>query len=120
MFVANSAAQAIPVAIGGIPVLVSAQTTTSGGVVLISVNTSGASEFTITNFGSINVYVVGSFDGTSFLASTNVYRQMGGGAVSAVEAISASTFAKFNGPFVAVRVVANSGSGVYRANLTYR
>lgn len=98
----------------------SVDTTTSGGVTLISVDTSGANQFAVTNRGSINVYVIGSFDGTSFLASTNVYRQIGGGVYSAVEAISASTMATFEGPFRAVRVIANSGSGVYRVGLHYR
>ena len=102
----------------------SAQVTTSGGVTLLSVNTSGASEFAITNFGSINVFVTGSFDGTFFQPSVAVVRagaNGGAGAMtSAVEAISASTAAIFNGPYAVVRVVANSGSGVYRAHLTYR
>lgn len=98
----------------------SADATTSGGVTIISVDTTGANQFAVTNRGSINVYVIGSFDGTTFLASTNVYRQIGGGTYSAVEAISASTIATFEGPYRAVRVIANSGSGVYRVNLNYR
>ena len=102
----------------------SAQATTSGGVTIISVDTTGASEFTITNFGSINIYVTGSFDSEFAQASIGVQRvgQAGGaGALtSLVECISASTAAVFNGPYQIVRVVANSGSGVYRANLTYR
>lgn len=94
--------------------------TTSGGVTLISVNTTGCNQFAVTNRGSINVYVLGSFDGEFFAGSTNVYRQIGGGAYSAVECVSASTMASFEGPFKVVKVVANSGSGVYRATLTYR
>lgn len=102
----------------------SANATTSGGEVIISVNTTGCESFAITNFGSINIYVMGSFDNSFFQPSVAVYRvgQNGGaGALtSGVECVSASTAATFNGPYQIVRVLANSGSGVYRASLTYR
>ena len=98
----------------------SADVTTSGGVVLLSVNTTGGQQFAITNRGSINIFIQGSYDAVYFQPSVNVYRQVGGGAYSAVECISASTIATFEGMFNVVRVVANSGSGVYRADLAYR
>ena len=94
--------------------------TTSGGVAILSVSCPGASEFVVANVGSINIYIQGSFDGTFFYPSVNCYRQIGGGAYSAVECISASTVATFNGPFRVVQVMANSGSGIYRAHLAIR
>ena len=98
----------------------SAVATTSGGVTIISVNTTGGNQFFVNNYGSINVYVLGAIDGENFQASINVYRLNGGGAYSAVEAVSGSTVAMFEGPYQIVKVVANSGSGIYRVNLNYR
>lgn len=97
--------------------LVSAQATTSATVVIISANTTGAQNFTITNFGSINIYVEGSYDGGFFHPSVAVTKMVDN---ASINTISASTAAKFEGPFNVIRVVAASASGVYRANLTYR
>lgn len=94
--------------------------TTSGGVAILSVSCPGASEFVVANVGSINIYIQGSFDGSFFYPSINCYRLIGGGAFSAVECVSASTVAIFNAPLRVVQVVANSGSGIYRAHLTIR
>ncbi len=101
-----------------------ADATTSGGATILSVNTSGAYDFAVTNSGSINIYITGSFNGTFFGASVGVVRTAGAGGAAAltstVECVSASTIATFRGPYAVIRVVANSGSGVYRAALTYR
>lgn len=118
----NSAQAAIPVtfasAAGAAPIaVVSADATTSGGVAFLSANTDGAYNFGVTNFGSINVFVEASFNGTFFQPSVALILVKDG---VSVNALSASTIATFNGPYKAVRIVANSGSGVYRAALTYR
>jgi hypothetical protein len=98
--------------------------TTSGGVTIISVNTSGAREFAVTNSGSVNIFVQASYNGVFFIPSVAMARVAGNGGAgsqsSTVECVSASTMCYFTGPYAAVRVVANSGSGVYRAALTYR
>lgn len=95
--------------------------TTSGGVTIISVNCTGCTDFAVFNSGSVNVFVAASPNGVFFQPSVSIYRvaQNGGAGAptSAVEALSASTIAIFSGYYQAVRVVANSGSGVYRAGL---
>lgn len=105
-----------------VPAIASATATTSGGVVILSVNTSGASEFAVSNPGSINIYIEGSFNGSFFQTSIASRRQTGvaGAPTSTVDCVSASTVTLFDGLYVAVRLVANSGSGVYQAALSYR
>lgn len=118
VYVANSATTAIPVqtqarAIG----LVSVDATTSATVVIASVNTSGYQTFGITNRGSIDIYIEGSYDGTFFHPSVAVTKMVDNVSINTV---SASTAAQFSGPFLAVRVVAAESSGVYRAGLVYQ
>lgn len=95
----------------------SVDATTSATVVILSVNTTGCESFGITNFGSINVYVEGSYNGIFFHPSVAVFKMVDN---ASINSISASTAAYFSGPFQVVRVVAQSASGVYRAALTYR
>jgi hypothetical protein len=98
-------------------VLVSADATTSATVVIASVNAAGYGSFGITNRGSVNIYIEGSYDGSFFHPSVAVIKMVDG---VSINSISASTAAKFEGPFMAIRVVAQSASGVYRATLTAR
>jgi hypothetical protein len=95
--------------------IVSADATTSATVVIASVNTSGYTNFGITNRGSVNIYIEGSYGGAFFHPSVAVIKMVDG---VSINSISASTAAKFDGPFTAIRIVAQSASGVYRATLT--
>ncbi len=98
-------------------ILVSADATTSATVVIASVNVSGYQYFGIVNRGSVNVYVEGSYDGAFFQPSIAVTKMVDN---VSINSISASTAAKFDGPFAAIRLVAQSASGVYRATLVAR
>jgi hypothetical protein len=98
-------------------VLVSADATTSATVVIASINAVPYQSFGITNRGSVNIYIEGSYDGAFFHPSIAVTKMVDN---VSINSISASTAARFEGPFMAIRVVAQSASGVYRATLTGR
>ena len=97
--------------------IASVAATTSGGVAIVSVNTTGAQYFTLVNFGSTPIYVDASFDGSFYNGSVAMIRVTD---AASVNSIAASAAAQFSGPYQAVRIYANSGSGVYRAQLIYR
>ena len=97
--------------------LISADATTSATVVIGSVNAGNYQYFGVVNRGSINVYVEGSYDGAFFHPSVAVTKMVDNVSINTV---SASTAARFDGPFTAIRLVAASASGVYRATLVAR
>jgi len=99
------------------PEIASADVTTSGGVILLSVDTTGAQSFTLVNRGSISVYINGSFAAGLFVGSVALTNPADKG--SANVAISSAT-GQFDGAYQVIRVIANSGSGVYRPTLIYR
>ncbi len=98
-------------------VISSVDATTSATVVIASLNCAGYESFGIVNRGSVNIYIEGSYDGALFLPSVAVTKMVDNVSINTV---SASTAARFEGPYVAIRVVAASASGVYRATLVGR
>lgn len=99
------------------PAIASADATTSGGVIILSVNCTGAQDFTLVNRGSVKIYVNGSFDGSLFITSVAVADVATN---TSANEVSASAAGRFTGPYQVIRVLANSGSGVYRPTLIYR